>query len=366
MAIKKRFRYEPDYAIPPGETLVETLESLGMTQAELATRTGRPLKTVNEIAKGKTAITPKTALQFEKVLAIPASFWNSLETKYQQALAKKRDKQTLSRSVSWLDELPIKDLVARGWLHSTSDKADLVSQALAFFGVTDPNVWQQLWLSPKASFHRSQAFKASPGATAAWLRIGELEAQKIRCESFDKNKFKHELGTLRGLTNAPLARIKKELVERCRRVGVAVVFVAELHGTHVSGATQWLSTDKALIQLSCRYKSDDQFWHAFFHEAAHILLHGKREVFIDDSGNNAKEEQEREAHEFASSFLVPPNKLRHFLDDWGGDQTSIQEFADELGIAPGIVVGQLQHSKVLQFHELNFLRRYNFDLTEGN
>ena len=79
-----------------------------MTQAELATRTGRPLKTINEIAKGKTAITPETALQFEKVLGVPASFWNSLETKYQQSLAKKRDKQTLNRFITWLDELPIK------------------------------------------------------------------------------------------------------------------------------------------------------------------------------------------------------------------------------------------------------------------
>ncbi len=366
MAIKNKFRFEPDYAIPPGETLVETLESIGMTQAELAARTGRPLKTINEIAKGRTVITPQTALQFEKVLAIPASFWNSLETRYQQSLAKQRDKQSLNRFVSWLDELPVKDLIARGWLHQTSDRVDLVSQALAFFGVSDPNLWRQLWLSPKASFHRSQAFKTSPGATAAWLRIGELGAQKIPCEAFDRNKFKQELEKIRGLTNAPLSRLKKELIERCRRVGVAVVFVAELHGTHVSGATQWLSADKALIQLSCRYKSDDQFWHAFFHEAGHILLHGKREVFIDDSGNNSTEEQEREAHEFASSFLIPPSKLRRFLDGWAGDQAAIQEFADEVGIAPGIVVGQLQHSKILEFHELNFLRRFNFDLTEGN
>ena len=364
MAIKNKFRFEPDYAIPPGETLVETLESIGMTQAELAARTGRPLKTINEIAKGRTVITPQTALQFEKVLAVPASFWNSLETKYQQSLAKQRDKQTLHRFVSWLDELPVKDLIARGWLHQTSDRVDLVSQALAFFGVSDPNVWRQLWLSPKASFHRSQAFKTSPGATAAWLRIGELEAQEIDCDAFDRNKFKQELESIRGLTKAPLPRLKKELVGRCRTVGVAVVFVAELHGTHVSGATQWLSADKALIQLSCRYKSDDQFWHAFFHEAGHILLHGKRQIFIDDSPNNGTEEQEREANEFACALLVPPAKLRHFLHDWTGDQATIECFADELGIAPGIVVGQLQHRKILEFHQLNSLKRYQFDLTK--
>ncbi|MBL8419274.1 MAG: hypothetical protein JNK92_01440, partial [Dechloromonas sp.] len=57
--------------------------------------------------------------------------------------------------------------------------------------------------------------------------------------------------------------------------------MAELPKTEVSGATRWLSPDKALIQLSLRYKSDDQLWFSFFHEVGHLLLHGKKEVFIE-------------------------------------------------------------------------------------
>ncbi len=70
----------------------------------------------------------------------------------------------------------------------------------------------------------------------------------------------------------------------CAAVGVAVVLVPELPGTRVSGATRWLTPGKALIQLSLRYKSDDQLWFTFFHEAAHVLLHGKRDLFIEDLG----------------------------------------------------------------------------------
>jgi len=65
-------RYQPDVVSPPGETLEETLEALGMTQAELAARAGRPKKTINEIIRGKAAITHETALQFERVLGVPA------------------------------------------------------------------------------------------------------------------------------------------------------------------------------------------------------------------------------------------------------------------------------------------------------
>ena len=364
MANEDRFRYQPDYAIAPGETLVEVLRELGMTQAELATRTGRPLKTINEIVKAKAGITPETALQFEKVLGVTASFWTNLESNYQQFRARSGEKETFKRFVTWLDELPIKDLIKREFLPSTQDKSELVSHALAFFGVSDPDVWREIWLNPKAAFHRSHAFRVSPGAMAAWLRIGELKSQKIRTRPFDKRGFQESLTTIRTLTTAPPRQVKRDLVDLCSRWGVAVVFVAELPGTHVSGATQWLSTDKALIQLSCRYKSDDQFWHAFFHESGHILLHGKRAAFIDEKVGATPDELEKQANEFACSTLVPPAAMRQFLRHWRGDEAGLIDFATQLEIAPGIVVGQLQHMKEIEYNQFTQLKRYQFDLTD--
>ncbi|MEO8956236.1 MAG: HigA family addiction module antitoxin, partial [Ktedonobacteraceae bacterium] len=67
--------YHPDYVSPPGETLLETLETIGMSQAELAKGIGCSVKTINEIIQKKAAITAETALQLEQVLHIPASFW---------------------------------------------------------------------------------------------------------------------------------------------------------------------------------------------------------------------------------------------------------------------------------------------------
>ena len=80
--------FVPDYAVPPGATLLELLEFLGLTQAELAARAGRPKKTINEIIKGKAAITPDTAVQLERVLGSKASFWNALEGNYRTALVR--------------------------------------------------------------------------------------------------------------------------------------------------------------------------------------------------------------------------------------------------------------------------------------
>ena len=124
----------------------------------------------------------------------------------------------------------------------------------------------------------------------------------------------------------------------CAAAGVAVVFTPEIKGAPVSGATQWLTPDKALLQLSLRFKSNDHFWLSFFHEAGHILKHGKKEKFVEDGGDNSAKEQE--ANRFAEDFLIP----RQRAGELGEIHTRVQilAFAGSIGIAPGIVVGRLQ------------------------
>src|SRR5207245_1067646 len=70
--------WQPDWTVAPGEILLEALQDRGMTQSELAHRLARPSKTVNEIIKGKAAITPETAIQLERALGISVRFWTGL------------------------------------------------------------------------------------------------------------------------------------------------------------------------------------------------------------------------------------------------------------------------------------------------
>lgn len=87
MGDKREYGYSPDYSVAPGETLRETIWALGMNRAELAVRTGTPLKIIHGIIKGKESITSETALQFELVLGIPASFWNNLDRNYRKKIS---------------------------------------------------------------------------------------------------------------------------------------------------------------------------------------------------------------------------------------------------------------------------------------
>lgn len=359
MASKKRFEFKPDYAIAPGATLLETIQSLGLSQAELAKRTGRPLKTINEIVKGKAAITAETALQLEHVLGVPASFWNKLERNYREALASSKQRKTLESGRSWAKRFPVNELVKRMAISDFKDDIGLVLSMLQFFGVSSISAWKQVWTVPSTVYRRSSAFTHSPEATAAWLRLGEIEAKKLRLPVFDKAAFKQSLTRIRELMNAAPKDLNVQLIEECRKVGVALVFVKELPRTYVHGAVRW-NGDNPIIQLSCRYRVEDIFWFSFFHEAGHVLLHGKREVFLE--GDKRQNEKEKQADAFARNHLIAEVRWRQFNTASDFSEPTIKAFADAVSVPAGIVVGRLQYEKKIEFAHFNYLKR-RFDLT---
>ncbi|MFH1635194.1 MAG: helix-turn-helix domain-containing protein [Chloroflexota bacterium] len=347
--------YLPDFVSPPGETLLEMLEERGMSQAELAERTGRPKKTINEIIKGKATITPATALQLERVLGAPANFWNNREQQYRESLARQAERDSLEGQVGWLNQFPIKDMVEFGWIISLEDPVDLVGEVLNFFGIAAPTQWQSIWESGVA-FRQSPAFESDPFAVSAWLRKGEIDAHQLDCAPYDADRFIEALEVVRRLTTQPPDIFQPETMRVCAQAGVAMAFVPELPKVRVSGATRWLTPNKALIQVSLRYKTDDQLWFSFFHEAGHILKHGKRDIFIECG--DAQNDKEEEAHRFAADFLIPPREYRLFTTRTGYySKAEIRAFAAQLGIAPGIVVGRLQHDGQLPPQNCNDLKQ---------
>lgn len=343
-------QFSPDYAVAPGETLLETIEYLGMSQADLATRTGLTRKTINLIVNGKAPITPATAIALERVTDVPARLWLSLESNYRESLERIAERERLEPYVSWLNEIPYRDMVNAGWVQDGYDKVSQMMEALRFFRVADPVQWRDKWLRTEASaaYRRSQVFESNPGAVAAWLCQGERLAADIECAPYDEAGFKRALVEARAATTASPDVFCPDLVRSCAAVGVAVVFVPQVGKTRVSGATRWLAKDKALIQLSLRYKTNDHLWFSFFHEAAHILKHGKRDVFIEAISGTSDDPREKEADQFASDLLIPPAELDRFRDEHRRiTAQAVTSFADSLGIAPGIIVGRLQHDDVV-------------------
>jgi addiction module HigA family antidote len=355
-------QYRPLSVTPPGDTISELLEERGLRQAEFATRMGVTPKFINELVAGKASITPTTALALEKALDVPADFWLAREAKYREAHARAVAYKELVANVSWLDELPIKDMIEFNWVKRGADKPSMVEACLRFFGVASVAAWRQQYVvqaNTSAAYRSSEKFQQSPGAVAAWLRQGELCAAQIECAPFDREKFLGSLADARKLTlqSDPQGFIPRlrELLAGC---GVALAIVRAPKGCPLYGAVRWLSPHKALIQLSVRYLRSDSFWFTFFHECGHIALHGKKILFLEGKGMSGQEEEE--ANRFSADRLIPAVAWTGFQSQPITEQ-AIRNFAAAIESDPGIVLGRLQKEGRVPWSRFNHLKpRYQW------
>lgn len=354
-----KLTFSPDYAVPPGATLKELLETKEMPQADFALRMGLTEKTVSQIINGAAPISYETASKLELVLGVPASFWNAREANYRAVLIRSEQAAHLESEREWLKSLPVTELVSRGYIKETSDTPGLIRQLLAFFGVSSIKAWRSVWVEPQVQFRGAKAHEKHPGYVAAWLRIGEIIGEAIACKPYDPLGFRKALNTIRGLTVQSASVWRPQLRSICADVGVAVALVKEIPRAGVSGITKWLSKDKALILLSLKYKTDDQFWFTFFHEACHVFKHGKKLVFYEE-GHRSDDPHERAANDFARDLLIPPQAAAGLRFLTG--RAAIKDFAASIGIAPGIVVGRLQHDKFIPpSYCIDLKRKYVWD-----
>lgn len=336
---------------PPGDTIQETLDAIGMTQAELSARMGRPKEKVNELIKGNAPLTMDTAIKLERVLDIPVHFWIKRESAYRETLARIEEREELQRDIAWLDLFPLKVLCQRSIISESGKTVQVLQEMLRFFRFAKVKQWNEYYMgtSSEVSFRISLKGTTNPGAIAVWLRLGEKSAEAFNLPPYDEKKFRASLSQIRNIAQQQPDSYLVDLQDVASSCGVALVYTPSLPNAKINGAARWLR-QIPLIQLSDLYKTNDQFWFSFFHEACHILEHGKKDVFLeklDGTKNNAA--KEHEANTFASNWLIPHTAYATWTSGKKFfNEQMIRQFAEKIGIHPGIVVGRLQHDKILK------------------
>ncbi len=353
-------RYEPDYASPPGNTLKHVLQSQGMTQSELAARAGWSEKFVSQVANGKAPLSPETALVLERVLGTPASFWMNREANYREALARIADRERLQNEADLARRFPYNEMAKRGWVEKTRDWAERALNLQRFFSVAS---LMQTDARPAAIFRVGKCSNPSDCAIITWLRAGELQARSTATAGLSRQGIRADLSTFRRLTVAEPRIAVEQLRALLAGNGVALALVPALPKTAAHGATHWLGPNKAILQLSDRYKRADIFWFSFFHEIGHLLLHGKRPgVYVNRIGRQ-RDDKEHEADDFAADALIPPEAFAEISSRARFSAGAVRDFADSIDVHPGIVVGRLQYEGLLPRTHLNGLRE-EFDLSQ--
>lgn len=351
--------FSPDWVSSPGDTIEDLLEERDWTKTELARRLGVTKKHLNELLRGRATLSADMAARLAMVLGSTEEFWLRREAQYRAGLQRQARLDALRSEAGWLQELPKAWMIKQGWIQQRSHRGAQVEELLRFFGVADVPAWRHTYGEPLVAFRASSRVKMKAGSVAAWLCRAESEAAAIQTAPYARERFKQLLPELRRLTNeADPDVFVPSLQSSCAACGVSVVFVPAPPGAPVFGATRWLRPDKAMLALSLRYKANDHLWFTFFHEACHVLRHAKRKLFVEGVAGLDRELEE-EADRFAADVLVPPSEVA--VLSTLRTREEVLGMAEELGVAPGILVGRMQHEGWIQWSELNELKvRYRW------
>lgn len=312
---QQKNQYHPQIAFHPGETLAEKLDELGWGPKEFAVRTGKPEKTMIAVLKGKSSITPEMAVLFETVLKIPAHFWLNMQRNYDEFIAREERQELLLESAGWARLFPVADMVKKGWLADKTRIEEKTSELLAFFSISHHTAWEDYYFNQqlKVVFRISLAHTKEPHAISAWLRKGELQAAELVAKPYDEKRFKETLPLIKRIMAHHPDDFFRQLQVLCLEAGVKVVHTPCLSKAPISGSTRWIN-DTPLIQLTGRYKRNDSFWFTFFHEAGHIILHGKKDIFLENIDYSDKDkEKEKEADDFSMKWTLATDEFNEIL-----------------------------------------------------
>jgi hypothetical protein len=305
-----------------------------------------------------------TALAFEKALQRPAHWWLNLQRDFDEAEARGREFEKSLQWGEWVKTFPLKEMKRLNFsLPAGRSDADIL---LNFFGVSSPESWTSVWKASAVAYRQTRSVKLREESIAAWVREAEIVSREMDVTEFNEQRLISSLEKLRRLTRIRANEIMDPVQEICAAAGVAVVWVPELPGTAISGCARWLNERKALVGLTLRYKTDDQLWFTLFHEIGHLLLHRNKRSFVVDNAEEdlsdrivdpEMQQYENEANSFSADTLIPSSALGEFMRGRAYTNESIHEFAETVGVGPGIVVGRLQHDGVLKRHQGNALKQ---------
>ena len=349
----------PFHPVSPGEILEESLQAKAWSQRDLATILGRPVQAVNEIIGGKKAITPETAIALAEAFGGSADYWLGLEARYRLDLIhgeKATPENRIRRRAKLFSKAPVNELIKRGWIKADLTNLDQTEKALCDF-LEIPTIDDD----PKAPFSARKTRRQEPHTTAqvAWAYRMRKVARGIKSNKYSKSQLSDLIKQMPSRSRSEAET--KGIVSALASVGVRAVFVSHLSGTRIDGGALWLG-DIPVVGLSLRYDRIDWFWFTLMHELAHVI-EGEESLDLQLVGNDAERsdlEYEERADQAAAEWLVPQQALKLFIRSVKPyfSRSAILDFAEQIRVHPGIIVGQLQKSGHIPYsHHRNLLTR---------
>ena len=333
--------------IPVGQFIAKELEERDWTQADFAAILGRPTQFVSEIITGKKEITRESAAQIGAALGMSPDYFLNLQNAY--LLDEQAKNSTTQRELSEvrrrarLNELaPISILTKRGIIRglTTDEQESEIKELFELGNIHDEPIFAL------AARRSNTAEEISP-VQLAWVACVRRKARASRVPNpFNLTEFADLARNLANLLNAP--RGFRGLPTLFAAVGVILVYVEALPGARIDGCAFYLE-GKPVIGLSGRGKRLDKILFTLLHEVAHLILghvHTDGLIIEEVDQHSHENECEEKANNQAGAWILPqplpdpPERI---------NQTWVSQVAEERGLAPIVVIGQLQNMKRLDW-----------------
>lgn len=335
-------------ATPPGATIKEQIVERSMNQKEFSARMGMSEKHISKLINGEVQLTMETARRLEMVLGLPAQFWCNLEAIYREKIVKVNEENTMDFDIEIAKKMPYKEMEKSGWIDCAAKWSERVVHLRKYFEVAQLGFLKEN-LVPGIACRKLSVSEKSDYALVAWVQKAKLESRKVDTQPINIKLLNHSMGQIRKMTILPPDEFCPNLREVLACCGVAIIFLPHMEGSFLQGAT-FYDGNKIVLGLTVRGRDADIFWFSLFHELGHIVLGHVGNI------NGTSEADENAADEYSKNILIPKEKFDTFVQQNDFSKEAIVEFAKNVDIAAGIVVGRLQKEGYIKYNRHNDLK----------
>lgn len=345
--------YNDKVAFHPGYYVQELVGESGLTQEDFAKRLGTTPKNLSRLINGQQRLSPEMAFRLARLVGTGTEYWLNLQSRYDELVMEFQADEELQ------EEKRILDYIGYGYLRDNFNLPDLshkkamqVEEARKFLKVSSLTVFENKDMA--VSFRSASSRMTAKNIVNAnvMVQIAVNKALSVDSPAFDMGKFQSCAEYALTLTSRhedfyPLLR------DAFRDAGVVFEVLPNLPGSKTNGATKKIG-DRILLMVNDRRLYSDVFWFTLFHEIGHIM---NKDYGISFEGEQGQEEEL--ADRYAHDMLIPSIPYSVFIHKGLFGYDEIVGFASSIKRDPGIVLGRLQHDKLVDCDDvaLNKLRK---------
>ncbi len=338
----------PFEATHPGTLILDEIKERNIKQKELAIEIGVLPTFLNEIIKGKRAVTADFAILLEKALEIPADLWMKFQSQYEidKARLKGKNIRRIELMEIWniiKNYVPVKYFKKLNYLSESIEKNISIIKKIYQVKTIDGLINAVAEYKAIAFYRKSDILQVDKLNMLAWSKLAEYEAEKIVLKKFEPNnvdKLKKELIII----FSENINVKEKTRLKLKEYGIKLVYIPKLEKTPIDGFSLWSNENPAIV-LTLRHKRIDNFAFTIFHELGHIDLHLQKEKdrkFIDLINSKQNDTYEQQANIYAKNGLIASSQMNDLKKNYAPyKDIQIMAFAKKYNINPAIVLGRI-------------------------